>query len=181
MNGEMRVGTTERARRLADSGDRESADVAKQFEAMLLKTVVQSLHRTVGQDGLFGGESGTQLYEHFVEEALATAVADSGGIGLRRLFEERTPGELPTAAALAVRYARPAAFPGAPATALPDQEALQVLAQGPAGAASAQGQPLSALQPPTDDPWLDSPNARALLQDALTGGQSASVPAKVSR
>jgi len=60
-------------------------DVAKEFEALLLKELVSSMRATaMSQDG-----ESNQLVDHLVEENLARHIADSGGVGLAALLVDQ--------------------------------------------------------------------------------------------
>jgi len=57
---------------------------AQEFEALLLRNVVESMQKTAKLDG---ESSGNQLTDHLIEDALANHLAKSGGIGLARYLE----------------------------------------------------------------------------------------------
>lgn len=60
-------------------------EVAKEFEALLLKELVSSMRATaMSQDG-----ESNQLVDHLVEENLARHIADSGGVGLASLVVDQ--------------------------------------------------------------------------------------------
>lgn len=59
-------------------------DVATQFEALLLRDMVKAMR----ESAMGGEETGGQLVDHLIEDALATHLARSGGIGLKRFITE---------------------------------------------------------------------------------------------
>lgn len=62
----------------------ELGKTAEEFEALLLRNVVESMQKTAKLDG---ESSGNQLTDHLIEDALANHLAKSGGIGLARYLE----------------------------------------------------------------------------------------------
>jgi Rod binding domain-containing protein len=62
----------------------ELGKTAEEFEALLLRNVVESMQKTAKLDG---ESSGNQLTDHLIEDALANHLAKSGGIGLARYLQ----------------------------------------------------------------------------------------------
>lgn len=61
--------------------------LGQQFEALLLRQLVEAMSATVPDSGLMGPSSGPKtLYQDMVTDALATQVARSGGLGIARLL-----------------------------------------------------------------------------------------------
>lgn len=65
------------------------ADAAVQFETLLLKQLVAAMRETVLTDK---ESEGDQLTEHLIEDALATHLARSGGVGLAELIVRDAEG-----------------------------------------------------------------------------------------
>ncbi len=62
--------------------------LGQQFEALLLRQLVEAMSATVPDSGLMGPASGPKtLYQDMITDALATQVARSGGLGIARLLE----------------------------------------------------------------------------------------------
>lgn len=65
---------------------RNPKEVATQFEALLLRNMVESMRKTTTQED---EQSGGQLVEHLIDDALAGHLAKSGGIGLASLVDDQ--------------------------------------------------------------------------------------------
>jgi Rod binding domain-containing protein len=72
----------------------ESKETRQAFEGILLKQLVSAMRRTVSESGLLGSSSGSQMYDHLIEEAMTEQMKRAGGIGLGKLFQQRTPQDL---------------------------------------------------------------------------------------
>jgi Rod binding domain-containing protein len=55
-------------------------DMAQQFEAVMLRQMIEAMRSSTRMGG--EDESGSQMTEHLIEDALANHMAKSGGIGL---------------------------------------------------------------------------------------------------
>lgn len=67
---------------------------AVEFEALLLSQLTASLNPAESEEGaLFGGESGSGMYRQMFSEQIATAMAQSGGIGLADLMLGQIQGK----------------------------------------------------------------------------------------
>ncbi len=62
---------------------RNPQEVATQFEALLLKSLVEAMRATTGETE----QSGGQLVDHLIDDALAGHLARSGGVGLASFVE----------------------------------------------------------------------------------------------
>lgn len=82
----------------ARKADPKVREAAKQFEGILLRQMVSELQKTAHLGG--GPQTGGQLYESLVSEALADAVERAGGLGLAdsiaRSMQARDGAPLPT-------------------------------------------------------------------------------------
>ncbi|MFO0416391.1 MAG: rod-binding protein [Pseudomonadota bacterium] len=57
--------------------------VAQQFEALLIKQMIDSMWKTVPKDGLLTGSHEESLYRDMWNEAIATSISEGRGIGVR--------------------------------------------------------------------------------------------------
>jgi flagellar protein FlgJ len=57
--------------------------VAQQFEALLLKQMIDSMWKTVPKEGLLSGSHEESLYRDMWNEAVATSISEGRGIGVR--------------------------------------------------------------------------------------------------
>ncbi len=66
----------------------KTREVARQFEAVLLRQILQSAHKT-GLEGLTGGESSASkdVYFDMMNYHLADSISRSGGLGLASALE----------------------------------------------------------------------------------------------
>ena len=56
--------------------------VAREFEALFLSQLLSVMREGMGEEGLFEGTTGQDVYTSMMDQALAQALADRGGIGL---------------------------------------------------------------------------------------------------
>jgi murein DD-endopeptidase MepM/ murein hydrolase activator NlpD len=56
--------------------------VAREFEALFLSQLLSVMREGMGEDGLFEGTTGQDIYTSMMDQALARALAERGGIGL---------------------------------------------------------------------------------------------------
>ena len=73
--------------RAAKSG-KEVADAAKDFEAMLLQQMFQSMWQTVPQGELLGGGKEGEYFRDMFIEGLANDVAQGQGIGIKEVISK---------------------------------------------------------------------------------------------
>lgn len=59
---------------------------AQQFEALLLKQMIDSMWSTVPKDGLLSGSSEESMYRDMLNEALATSIAEGRGVGVKEVI-----------------------------------------------------------------------------------------------
>lgn len=55
---------------------------ARQFEALLLQRMMQSMWQTVPSNGLLSGSREEELYRDMLNEAIATSVSQGKGVGI---------------------------------------------------------------------------------------------------
>jgi len=154
------------------------ADVATQFEALLLKQLVTVMRDSVHLDGKSDGD---ELTNHLIEDALATHLARSGGIGLADIIVRDAEGRLrPSSAgteagfAVVERAAGAATSPLGPLEAgARDAPGLGAVVppvhdgeQAPTTATVRTSTPraLSDHLPPDHDAWLEDDDAAATLR-----------------
>jgi Rod binding domain-containing protein len=61
-------------------------EVAKQFEGMLLKQMIDSMWSTVPKNGLLSGSQEEDMYRDMLNEALATSISEGKGIGVKDII-----------------------------------------------------------------------------------------------
>ncbi len=128
--------------------------IAKDFEALLIKNVVEAMRKTVPDSG----GSGRQMHDYMVGEALTQALKDGGGLGMEKLFD-RT--QTPQSPQNMVGGSIPSFGPG-----------VRALGDKAPAAEAFTGTPLSEQLPPVSDEWLESSNAEMRLQELLLGSPS---------
>lgn len=72
----------------AETGPKELQRAAKQFETMLLRTMLSQLEKSTHISSQGGASGGSSVYSSMVVDALAEAIADAGGIGLAEKVAE---------------------------------------------------------------------------------------------
>lgn len=98
--------------RVHEAGD-GAAEVAEQFEGMLVQQLWQIMRRTVKSGGMLGGEgAGNDLYMSMVDDAMGRQLSEGGGIGIRSVLmqalgaeSEAAPREVDSAAVRAFEFA----------------------------------------------------------------------------
>ncbi len=55
---------------------------ARQFEALLLQKMLQSMWQTVPSEGMLSGSKEEELYRDMLNEAIATSVSQGKGVGI---------------------------------------------------------------------------------------------------
>jgi Rod binding domain-containing protein len=114
---------------------------SQQFEAVLLHKVVQAMRATVPSAE---GVTGQQMYDHLIDQALATHLSEGGGVGVARMLDQALAGR---EAPAPVRREVPALISSTDAGDLPLAEQL----------------------PPQYDPWMHSPDAAAQIYRSFAG------------
>lgn len=67
----------------APTGDAEAArDAAREFEAFFIGEFVETMFQGVGEDPLFGGGAGGQMFASLLHREYANEIAKSDGIGI---------------------------------------------------------------------------------------------------
>lgn len=130
-------------RQRATNGDLHEA--SQQFEAVLLHKVVQAMRATVPSSE---GVTGQQMYDHLIDQALATHLSEGGGVGVARMLDQALAGR------------------EAPAP-VRRQVATRV------GSSGAGDLPLAEQLPPQYDPWMHSPDAAAQIYRSFAGDPGA--------
>ncbi|MFH0900367.1 MAG: rod-binding protein [Pseudomonadota bacterium] len=112
--------------KLPSSSEEARTEAARGFEGLLLRQMLSEMRRGLKGGILEGGHTGT-LFRQMLDEAIADAVADSGGLGIAKMFDEELarregkitsttirPGEAKTiSSGEALRkYAKPSEFLG---------------------------------------------------------------------
>ena len=67
--------------RTGPAGPEETARVAREFEAVLLGTVVEEMLKT-GQPATFGGGHAEEMWRSFLARAFADQISQTGGVGI---------------------------------------------------------------------------------------------------
>ena len=60
--------------------------VAQQFEALLLKQMIDSMWTTVPKNGMLSGSHEENLYRDMWNDAIATSISEGRGIGLKEVL-----------------------------------------------------------------------------------------------
>jgi flagellar protein FlgJ len=64
-------------------------EIAEEFEAVFLNTMLETMFAGVKTDGMFGGGQSEGMYRSMMNQEYANAIAKSGGIGIADdLYEE---------------------------------------------------------------------------------------------
>ena len=144
------------------------SEVAARFEAVLLQQVVRAMRSTVHAPGSEKKVMGQEIYDHLMEEALASHMARAGGMGLQNILTHAPPSPSMT---VSDKMAVPA----------PEGRSREVLSRlGHEATASTTGSapvdvgmrddgqtPLSRQLPPDSFSWLNDPRAHQVLRDLL--------------
>jgi len=82
-----------------DKARQHAAGVADQFEAIFVRSMVQSLRQSAsvgGEGGMFGSGPGADTYADWFDQNLADRLAKNGGIGIKQalMAEFERSGEL---------------------------------------------------------------------------------------
>jgi len=102
-------------RRGADNNDpKVLKEVAGQFEALFLQSMLKSMREASLGDPIFGESDSHEMYQGMLDQQLAMEMASGNGIGLAEMLVRQLGGEqaakLPVERSFAVRHARPASF-----------------------------------------------------------------------
>lgn len=60
--------------------------VARDFEALLLKQMIDSMWNTVPKEGLLSGSNEENMYRDMLNQALATSISEGKGIGVKEVI-----------------------------------------------------------------------------------------------
>lgn len=61
-------------------------EAAKQFEAMLLKQMIDSMWSTVPKNGVLSSSNEEGMYRDMLNEALASSISEGRGIGIKEVI-----------------------------------------------------------------------------------------------
>lgn len=59
---------------------------AQQFEAMLLKQMIDSMWSTIPKDGVLSGSNEEGMYRDMLNEALANSISEGKGVGIKEVI-----------------------------------------------------------------------------------------------
>jgi flagellar protein FlgJ len=170
----------EEAARDAAKSPEDLEKVAKEFEALMLAKMVESMRKTVPESGLLGKSASQGLYDNMMDEALAKHLSQSGGLGIADVLMKRWGHErnepTPGGEGVLERLGRPVpAWTGERNEAtdrVPSPDELQrILAaeRRDLGGRDDGETPLAEMLPPSEDGWLYSPEAEAVLRAIISG------------
>ena len=60
--------------------------VARDFEALLLKQMIDSMWSSVPKDGLLSGSNEEEMYRDMLNQALASSISEGRGIGVKEVI-----------------------------------------------------------------------------------------------
>lgn len=66
------------------TNDRSLEEVAQEFESLFVQQLLTVMRSGLGEDGLFEGNTGQDMYTSMMDQALAQALSERGGIGLAK-------------------------------------------------------------------------------------------------
>lgn len=73
------------------------ADATRQFEAMLVRHILQQARQTVIKSKVTNTSAGSDIYQDLVNAQMADAMTQSGGFGLAKTLERQLSPQLPSA------------------------------------------------------------------------------------
>lgn len=131
-----------------DAGeDKKGKETAQEFEALLIRKVVEAMRKTIPEGGL-GMSGGRQMHDYLVEESLTQSLKKGGGMGMERLFDRSVAPQSPRT--------RGMIDSGGLASVIPS-------------VSEPSGPSLGAQLPPTQDTWLEGPNPEQELMRLMMG------------
>jgi len=68
----------------------------QQYEAQVIKQMLETMRQSVPQDGLFSGGNAEKIYQSMQDENLADHLAKSGGLGFGEVLYRQLAKHLPT-------------------------------------------------------------------------------------
>ncbi|GMV41756.1 MAG: hypothetical protein AMXMBFR64_34720 [Myxococcales bacterium] len=170
---EVAMDRVEAAARGAESRE-DLEHVAKEFEALMLTKLVESMRATVPKSDLWAGGSSQGMYDGMMDDALGHHLANSGGLGvakeLMRSWGRGTgSGEMGGGGIGELRQVEPSRGRSERGERLPPDELSRILqASRDLGGRDDGETPLSELPPPTRDEWLFSPQAEQVLRALIS-------------
>lgn len=69
-----------------DAHDSRLRNTCAEFEAILITSLLKSMRKSVGGEGLFGKSNESKLVRSMYDENLALGIAQAGGIGLGEML-----------------------------------------------------------------------------------------------
>ena len=131
-----------------DTGeDKKSKETAQEFEALLIRKVVEAMRKTIPEGGL-GMSGGRQMHDYLVEESLTQSLKKGGGMGMERLFDRSVAPQSPRS--------RGMIDSGGLASVIPSMN-------------EPTGPSLGSQLPPSHDAWLEGPNPEQELMRLMMG------------
>jgi peptidoglycan hydrolase FlgJ len=77
------------ARRLRSGEEQRLRDVSRDFEALFIKMMLESMRATVPKSGMIDGGFAEEIYEDMLYEQYANKMADTAGLGLARTLYDQ--------------------------------------------------------------------------------------------
>lgn len=75
-----------------DPASEHLAEVAQEFESLLLNMLMKAMRSSVPRSGLFGDDGRVEMYEGLRDEELAKVMAREGGLGIAPLIVKQFVG-----------------------------------------------------------------------------------------
>jgi flagellar protein FlgJ len=69
-----------------DAHDSRLRNACAEFESILITSMLKSMRKSVGEEGLFGKSNESKLVRSMYDENLALGIAQAGGIGLGEML-----------------------------------------------------------------------------------------------
>ncbi|HKK70096.1 MAG TPA: rod-binding protein [Candidatus Krumholzibacteria bacterium] len=71
----------------------ELMEAAREFESLLLNTMIKAMRDSVTRSDLFGDTKHVETYEQMLDQEYAKAMSRQGGLGFARMIVEQLGGE----------------------------------------------------------------------------------------
>lgn len=151
-------------RRVAGEGDSEALrEVAGQFEALFIQTLLKNMRDASLGDGLFGDSEEHKMYESMLDQQLALEMASGKGIGIAEMLVRQLGGEPaetraePTPAAPSIAPSIMSSIPPATAPRSAPRYVPQTVV--PAASETSPAATKPAATPSEPDPDFDTPES----------------------
>ncbi|MCF6159500.1 MAG: hypothetical protein E3K32_13230 [wastewater metagenome] len=92
----LNIAKAESSENILKNGTESSYELekaAKNFEAVLLNMVLQSMWKTIPKSELFEKDSSTQIYEGLMLSSLAEEMVSNGGLGIANILYQKLSSE----------------------------------------------------------------------------------------